>query len=71
VIEHGGGDYPYATFLALVPALKLGVFLATNTGVNTRAVAKMAYQMLDLFVRQVRNPLVSSNDPLGRNHTKV
>lgn len=30
VVEHGGGDFPYSTFLALVPSLRLGLFIATN-----------------------------------------
>ncbi|MFN8493395.1 MAG: serine hydrolase domain-containing protein [Caldilineaceae bacterium] len=50
IVEHGGGDFPYVSFLALVPDLALGVFLATNTGTHTPRIAQMAYQMLNWLV---------------------
>lgn len=51
VVEHGGGDFPFSTFLALVPSVKLGIFIATNTGSATRVVAQLAYQILGALLR--------------------
>lgn len=51
VIEHGGGDFPYSTFLALAPITKQGVFIATNTGSATRVVAQLAYHSLGALLR--------------------
>lgn len=50
VVEHGGGDFPFTTFLLLAPALDLGVFVATNTGSYPEVVARMAYKLVDLLI---------------------
>ena len=50
VFEHGGGDFPWGTFMALVPAVDLGVFIAANTGTNTTALAQMAYNVLGSLI---------------------
>ncbi len=50
-VEHGGGDFPFSTFLALVPSAKLGIFIATKTGSATRVVAQLAYQILGALLR--------------------
>lgn len=54
VVEHGGGDFPFTTFLLLAPALDLGVFVATNTGSYPEVVAQMAYKLVDLLIPNQR-----------------
>ena len=50
LIEHGGADMGYVAFIGLIPDLKWGVFLATNTGQDPTAVAQMAHDVLDVLV---------------------
>ena len=49
LLEHGGADMGYVAFIGLIPDLKLGVFLATNTGQNPTAVAQMAHDVLGVL----------------------
>ncbi|MEM7129122.1 MAG: serine hydrolase domain-containing protein [Chloroflexota bacterium] len=51
IVEHGGGDFPSATFLALVPEKQLGVFIGMNTGNEVQARTEIAYECLALLLR--------------------
>ena len=53
LVEHGGADMGYVAFLGLIPELKWGVFLATNTGQDPTAIAKMAHEVLAVLVEPV------------------
>lgn len=50
VVEHGGGDFPFTTFLLLAPTLDLGVFIAANTGSYPQVITRMAYKLVELFI---------------------
>ena len=50
VLAHGGADMAFVSYLAVVPSQKLGLFLATNTGINPERIAKIAREVIELIL---------------------
>ncbi|MEZ4731025.1 MAG: serine hydrolase domain-containing protein [Caldilineaceae bacterium] len=53
MLEHGGADPSTAAYLAYIPDMALGIFMATNIGSNPTALARMAYTVLEQLIPQL------------------